>query len=288
MRASADRAATTIARPGRRVSRSAVAAGPTSSAVRQDRADRVSADSATASAIASRYSAPTRPDREPPRGGELGADRAQQQRAVERRHDRRPRRRRTRRRAGASSVEREDRAEQDRDRRAGRARETWCRGTGTARRARSPRRARCRSRGRGRAARWIPISSMTPAAATTAIATNPHSGLIPTRIRARPAGRADVAERLARERLAADHGEHADDAGRRPPPAPPTASASCTGALEKKPGRDDRCETRAARRLLDDLDRVPPAWSTAACRSSPAPATTSTRPWTRSTSTWWP
>ena len=43
--------------------------------------------------------------------------------------------------------------------------------------------------------------------------TNPHSGPTPTRIRPRAAGGADVAERLAREGLAAHDREHADHAG---------------------------------------------------------------------------
>ena len=61
-------------------------------------------------------------------------------------------------------------------------------------------------------ARWTPISSIA-AAASTSTATNPHSGADADQVRGGAAGGADVAERLAGERLPPHHREDADHAG---------------------------------------------------------------------------
>ena len=149
-RADPDRAGGDDRAAGTAGERSAVAAGPTSSAV--DRiAPIVTADKRDRERHREQVERADQPDREPRAAASSGLTDDQQQRPVEREQRSPARRRRTTATSGsAERDEREDRPEQDRDRRAGRALSRWCRGTGTARPARSRRRARSRSRGRGR------------------------------------------------------------------------------------------------------------------------------------------
>ena len=67
---------------------------------------------------------------------------------------------------------------------------------------------------------------------------------------------------------------------------PPIATAMWTGALAKKPGSNT-----AGVELVHGRSAAPeagPAGQAPASAARPAPATTRTRPCTRSTSTWWP
>ena len=96
---------------------------------------------------------------------------------------------------------------------------------------------------------------------------------------ARSPGRGHVGQRVAGERLASDHGEDTDD-GRDRWRSPHRWRPRCG------PARSRRTRARTGRARAQETVRV--GWSGMSPASAPGSATTSTRPWSFSTSTWCP